>query len=75
MVVVHDLARGASNPLTFDGWSRRHLRQWDGAPDGQRFLMIQEEEGAAGDDPREGLSELVYVGNWFTELVERVPLP
>ena len=48
------------------------FRQWDVAPDG-RFLMIRDEE--ADDDPRDG-SELVYVGNWFTELTaERVPLP
>ena len=51
------------------------FRQWDVAPDGQRFLMIKDEDGVAGDDPRDGLSELVYVGNWFRELVERVPLP
>ena len=49
------------------------LRQWDISPDGRRFLMVKDEEGAA--DPRERLSELAYVGNWFTELVERVPLP
>ena len=49
------------------------LRQWDISPDGRRFLMIRDEEGSA--DPRESLSELVYVGNWFRELVERVPLP
>ncbi|MCY4660862.1 MAG: protein kinase [Acidobacteria bacterium] len=51
------------------------LRQWDVAPDGRRFLMIKDDDGAAGNDSRESLSELVYVGNWFTELVERVPLP
>ena len=51
------------------------LRQWDVAPDGRRFLMIMDEEDAAGDDPRGRLSELVYVGNWFRELAERVPLP
>ena len=49
------------------------MRQWDVSPDGRRFLMVRDVEGAA--DPRERLSELVYVGNWFTELVERVPLP
>ena len=49
------------------------LRQWDVSPDGRRFLMVQDEEGSA--DPRERLSQLVYVGNWFSELTERVPLP
>ena len=51
------------------------FRQWDVAPDGQRFLVIKAEENAPGDDPRQGPAELVYVGNWFTELVERVPIP
>ena len=51
------------------------FRQWDVAPDGRRFLMIKDQDGAAGDDPRDGVSELIYVGNWFRELVERVPLP
>ena len=34
---------------------------------------------AGADDsdagPRRGPTELVYVGNWFTELTERVPIP
>ena len=52
------------------------FRQWDVAPDGERFVMLREtEEDPAGNDPREGPAELVYVGNWFTELVERVPIP
>ena len=50
-------------------------RQWDVAPDGDRFLMIREDEEGPGDDPRQGPTELVYVGNWFTELAERVPIP
>ena len=52
------------------------FRQWDVAPDGERFVMLREtEEDATGNDPREGPAELVYVGNWFTELVELVPIP
>ena len=52
------------------------FRQWDVAPDGQRFVMLREtEEDPTGNDPRQGPGELVYVGNWFTELVERVPIP
>ncbi len=50
-------------------------RQWDAAPDGRRFVTVQEDEDTPGDDPRRGPTELVYVGNWFTELVERVPVP
>ncbi len=52
------------------------FRQWDVAPDGQRFVMLREtEEDPTENDPREGPAELVYVGNWFAELVERVPIP
>ena len=52
------------------------FRQWDVAPDGERFVMLREtEEDPTGNDPREGPAELVYVGNWFAELVERVPIP
>ena len=52
------------------------FRQWDVAPDGERFVMLREtEEDPAGNDPRLGPAELAYVGNWFTELVERVPIP
>ncbi len=52
------------------------FRQWDVAPDGQRFVMLREtEEDPTGNDPRQGPTELVYVGNWFAELVERVPIP
>ena len=51
-------------------------RQWDVAPDGERFVMLREtDEDPAGSDPRLGAAELTYVGNWFTELVERVPIP
>ena len=52
------------------------FRQWDAAPDGERFVMLREtEEDTTGNDPRQGPAELVYVGNWFTELVGRVPIP
>ena len=52
------------------------FRQWDVAPDGNRFVMLREtEEDPAGNDPRQGPAELIYVGNWFAELVERVPIP
>ena len=54
----------------------RLVRQWDVAPDGQRFLMVKEaREDPSRDGPRRGPTELVYVGNWFAELNERVPIP
>ena len=60
------------NRLDFDSV----FRQWDVAPDGERFVMLREaEEDPSDDDPRVGPTELVYVGNWFAELVERVPIP
>ena len=49
------------------------FRQWDVAPDGERFVMLREDPTA--NDRREGPAELVYVANWFTELAERVPVP
>ena len=49
------------------------FRQWDVAPDGERFVMLREDP--TGNDRREGPAELVYVANWFTELAERVPVP
>ena len=50
-------------------------RQWDVAPDDRRFLMLQEDDDAPGDDRRQGQTELAYVVNWFAELVERAPIP
>ena len=47
------------------------VRRWDVAPDGRRFLMIQ-------DRPTEtaGLSDsLVVVLNWIEELKAKVPIP
>ena len=58
--------------IEFGGLSR----QWDVAPDGERFVIVMEAEGdSSDDDPRNGPTELVYVANWFTELAERVPSP
>ena len=55
---------------------RSIIREWDVAPDGERFLMIRDARAdGSGPDARRGPRELVYVGNWFTELVERVPIP
>ena len=38
-------------------------------------MLREAEEDPSDDDPRVGPTELVYVGNWFAELVERVPIP
>ncbi len=57
--------------LAFD-----RFRPWDVAPDGQRFLMLKEQE--ARPDPRRGEARppaLVVVTNWFEELAAQVPLP
>ncbi len=49
-------------------------RDYDIAPEGQRFLMIREgRESAESDDPFAGLSRIHVVLNWFTELQARVP--
>ena len=55
---------------------RGAFRKWDVAPDGERFLMMREaDEDASEGDPRRGPTELVYVGNWFAELVALAPIP
>ena len=43
-------------------------RQFDIAPDGERFLMIDTNRGAAAAAPR-----INIILNWFEELKERVP--
>ena len=52
------------------------FRPWDVAPDGERFLMLKEQE--AGLDRRRGgpgPTALVVVTNWFDELAAQVPVP
>ena len=44
---------------------------YDVSPDGQRFLMVREQEGA---DPSAGLPRLVVLQNWHEELKARVPI-
>jgi hypothetical protein len=47
---------------------------YDIAPDGQRFLVIQEAAVAGeDDDPLAGLDQLHVVLNWFEELERLVP--
>jgi hypothetical protein len=43
---------------------------YDVSPDGQRFLMIKED-----DAQPESNDELVVVQNWLEELKELVPVP
>ena len=57
--------------LLFEGnyqQSAATLAQYDVTSDGQRFVMVQQEEGALG------VSQLNVVLNWFEELKQRVPV-
>jgi hypothetical protein len=45
------------------------IRPYDVAPDGRRFLMVQQKER-----PVVSVSEMVLVQNWFEELRARVPV-
>lgn len=45
-------------------------RQYDVAPDEDRFIFLQA-TGQPGDD----FNGLIFVENWFEELKERVPIP
>jgi len=48
----------------------RTSRQWDVAPDGERFLIVSPGGAATGDHAQ---SRIVVVLNWFSELQQRVP--
>ena len=52
-------------------------REYDVAPDGQRFLMLRRTSMAGGAaDPSRAVSVSInIVLNWFEELTERVPVP
>ena len=51
------------------------FRPWDVAPDGQRFLMLKEQEAAPGRGPGgPARAALVVVTDWFAELVAQVPV-
>ena len=52
------------------------FRPWDISPDGERFLMLKEQE-AAPDRGRggPGRAALVVVTDWFDELAAQVPIP
>ena len=47
-------------------------RQFDIAPDGERFI-VPKRGGLASDDQTS--TGLIFVDNWFEELKERVPIP
>ncbi len=49
-------------------------RQYDIAPDGDRFLFKKPgDSGQTNDDDQ--FTGLIFVENWFQELTERVPVP
>ena len=67
----------AGNPeLLTEGlyFNRNSARDYDIAPDGQRFLMLREdmETMATSDDPFACLGQINVVLNWFEELRQRV---
>ena len=47
------------------------LRAYDVSPDGQRFLMIKENDGGQTSK----LASMVWVVNWVEELKARLPAP
>ncbi len=62
----------AGNPEVIIAWASgigENSRAYDVSPDGQRFLMIKEAEGAAAP------SQIHLILNWFTELERLVPTP
>ena len=54
----------------FYGSAARVQRQWDIAPDGERFLLMNPGEAATSDHPQ---SRMVVVLNWAEELKRHVP--
>jgi hypothetical protein len=46
------------------------IRGYEVAPDGRRFLMIQEKEEA----PEAPITQIILVQNWFEELKQKVPM-
>ena len=59
------------NGYTIFGANRR---QFDGAPSGDRFVVVKPSvSGQVGDG--DVLLGMVIVENWFEELKERVPIP
>ena len=48
-------------------------RNFDVAPDGDRFLLIK--QGAVREGPEESVPKMTVVLNWFEELKDRVPVP
>jgi hypothetical protein len=48
------------------------LRAYDVSPDGQRFLMIKEADGAAAAMRS---ASMIVALNWSEELKQRLPIP
>ena len=60
--------------FSLSGYAIRGGRQFDLAPDGDRFIFLKSRTAAqtSAYDLFEGL---IFVENWFEELTERVPVP
>ena len=69
-----------TSTILFEGLFMHYASASDGytydvAPDGDRFLVIEEEASAdSRADPLAGLDRLEVVVNWTQELLERVPI-
>ena len=61
-------------PRYYRSGRSRMYREWDIAPDGERFLLVNPGEVEVTDA---GTTEpqMIVVQNWFEELKERVPVP
>ena len=57
-------------PPFYGSTSGSRGRQWDIAPDGERFLILNPGEVATGEDSQ---SRMVVVLNWHEELKRLVP--
>ena len=67
-------ARTPERLLADSGWDDPVGRNYDIAPDGDRFVFLK----SVGDvltSEAESFNGLIFVENWFEELTERVPTP
>ena len=66
-------ARAPEPAFTISGWEVGGGRQYDLAPDADRFIFRQAE--ATGQTSEADMfNGLIFVENWFQELTERVPV-
>ena len=66
-------ARAPEPAFRVSGWAVGGGRQYDLAPNGDRFIFRQAEATGQTSDP-ETFNGLILVENWFEELTERVPI-